>query len=66
MNLEEVTKSYNEQPQVKYVLTGFIVEDGNFRIDCCACFNREDARKESKKFVKYELHKVDKDINQNL
>ena len=66
MTQEEITKKYESHPEIKYLLFGYVVEDGSFRLDCCACFNRDDARKESGRFMKFVLMDVSKSKNQNL
>lgn len=66
MTQEEITKVYEMHPEIKYLLFGYVVEDGKFRIDCAACINRDDARAESKKFLKFVLLDVSKSKNQNL
>jgi len=66
MTQEVAEKKLNTQPDIKYLLVGLITEDGSFRLDCCACFSREDARKESQRFMKYVLMDVTKSKNQNL
>jgi len=66
MTQEEITKAYEEHPEIKYLLFGYVAEDGAFRMDCAACINRDDARLESKKFLKFVLMDVTKSKNQNL
>ena len=66
MKLEEVEKKFNSHPSIEYFIHGIVVEDGEYKLDAIGCVSRKDAREESKKFVKYNLYTLSKDLNQNL
>jgi len=53
MNQEDATKRLVEHPPLKYFIFGIKPDDGNFRIDACACISEEDFNKEKEKFLKY-------------
>ena len=66
MTEEQAMEKLRTHPEIKYVIFGYGVEDGNFKFDCAVCISREDARHESKKFMKFILYDVGKSKNQNL
>jgi hypothetical protein len=66
MKLEEADSKLNNHPPVQFLLHGYRVEDGIYRMDAVGCVDRNDAARESKKFVKYFLYRLEIDKNQNL
>ncbi len=66
MTQEQTEKKYNEEKQLQFFIRGIKVSDGDFSLDAAACFDRNDAREESKKFLKFRLYKLELDKNQNL
>ena len=66
MKQEEAEKKLDNHPKIEYFIFGITPDDGNFRLDAAACISREDARNESKKFIKFNLYKLELDKNQNL
>jgi len=66
MRQEEAEKKLKEHPEITHFIFGIVPDDGNFRFDAIGCISREDARNESKKFLKYKLYQLSIDKNQNL
>jgi hypothetical protein len=66
MTQEQAEIKLNEEKPLLYFLRGLKVVDGDFTLDACVAFNRNDAREEAKKFLKFTLYDLTKSKNQNL
>jgi hypothetical protein len=66
MTQELAEQKLNNEPPLVYFIRGMVVEDGSFKLDAAAAHSREDISREAKKFVKYNLYRLEIDKNQNL
>ena len=67
MTQEQAENKITSDKPLEYFIRGVReYQDGFFMTDACACYNRQDAEKEVKRFTKYILYRLEKDPNQNL
>jgi len=63
---EQAISKFKTLQPVTHLIHGYYFEDGEIKWECVACVSREEARAQTKNFLKYILYKCEKDINQNL
>jgi hypothetical protein len=62
---QAINKLKNLQP-ITHLIHGYFFEDGEIKWECVACQSRDEAARQAKNFIKFELYNCEKDKNQNL